>query len=59
MMIIVPDEKLRKYLAFEDGKWIHDPEMPESLECEFQNFVSEYKGVNEEVVGGGIDNEKV
>ena len=26
-MIIVPDEKLRKYLAFEDGKWIHDPEM--------------------------------
>lgn len=33
--------------------------MPESLECEFQNFVSEYEGVNEEVVGGGIDNEKV
>lgn len=39
-MLIVPNEEIRKYLAYsiEDGGWIHDPNMPETLEAEFQKF---------------------
>ena len=39
-MLVVPDEKIRKYVAYsqEDGGWIHDPNMPEELEEEFRQF---------------------
>lgn len=39
-MIIVPNEKIRKYVAYsaEDGEWIHDPKMPAELVEEFEKF---------------------
>ena len=39
-MMIVPDKKIRKYVAYsvEDGEWIHDPKMPKELEEEFNRF---------------------
>lgn len=39
-MILVPEKKIRKYVAFENGKWIHDPNMPEYLVADFEEFVS-------------------
>jgi len=44
-MIIVANEILRKYISFENGKWIHDPNMPETLKEEFYKFVQNYKEV--------------
>ncbi len=39
-MIIVPNEKIRKYVAYspEEKKWIHDPNMPAEYENDFQQF---------------------
>ncbi len=39
-MIIVPNEKIRKYVAYstDEGDWIHDPNMPAELEEEFEKF---------------------
>lgn len=42
-MIIAANEVLRKYIAFENGEWIHDPNMPEALEPEFERFVRVYQ----------------
>lgn len=47
-MIFVANEKLRKYLAFEDGKWIHDPNMPDELESDFLVFVEAYENAKKE-----------
>jgi hypothetical protein len=41
-MIIVPPEEIRQYITVdEDGKWIHDPNMPIELEDVFNNFKEE------------------
>ena len=39
-MLIVPNKKIRKYVAYsvEDGGWIHDPKMPVELVEEFEKF---------------------
>lgn len=43
-MIIMPPEELKKYIAVdENGKWIHDPEMPIELEEKFKEFVENVK----------------
>lgn len=41
-MIMVANEALRRYIAFDDGEWIHDPNMPEDLLPEFEQFVKDY-----------------
>lgn len=51
-MMIIPDKSIRKYVAVENGVWIHDPQMPKELEEEFQKFVlivngNEKKNVDE------------
>lgn len=39
-MMIIPSEKIMKYIAVdENGQWIHDPNMPEELLEEFEQFV--------------------
>lgn len=39
-MIIIPNEKIMNYIALdENGQWIHDPNMPEELLEEFEQFV--------------------
>lgn len=42
-MIIVPVEKLRKYISFENGSWIHDPNMPDELMEDYILFVHKYE----------------
>lgn len=46
-MIIIANELLKNYIAFEDGKWIHDPNMPETLVPEFEQFVKDYNASKE------------
>lgn len=46
-MVIAVNELLRRYIAFEDGKWIHDPNMPETLQEEFEKFVENYREATE------------
>lgn len=48
-MMIIPNKSIRKYVAFENGKWIHDPQMPDEMKNEFNKFII---SVNE------IENEK-
>lgn len=43
-MLIVPDKSIRRYVAFENGKWIHDPNMPECLMDKFSKFVMQVQG---------------
>lgn len=50
-MIIVANEILRKYISFENGKWVHDPNMPETLKEEFNKFVQNY----EDIKNGGAE----
>lgn len=39
-MIIVPSEEISKYVSVDErGRWIHDPDIPKELECEFEEFV--------------------
>lgn len=39
-MIIIPDERIRRYIAYsyEEGTWIHDPQMPSELLEAFERF---------------------
>lgn len=41
-MIIIPSEGISKYVSVdENGRWLHDPDIPKELECEFVEFVKE------------------
>lgn len=57
-MILVPEKKIRKYVAFENGKWIHDPNMPEDLMAAFEAFVSKSSSETGGHVWDGMDNSK-
>ena len=47
-MIIVPPAKIKQYISVdENGKWIHDPQMPKELENEFENFVRDVNKAKE------------
>ncbi len=47
-MIIMPPEKIKQYVTVdENGKWIHDPEMPEELQGEFDKFVENVEKATE------------
>ena len=41
-MILIPDKKIRRYISYENGKWIHDPNMPRELIPDFNKFLMQY-----------------
>lgn len=47
-MMIIPNKSIRKYVAFENGKWIHDPQMPDEMKNEFNKFIISVKEIENE-----------
>lgn len=55
-MMIIPDEKLVKYISTdEEGNWIHDPQMPKELTEAFEEFVKQSKEAEDKLYGECID----
>jgi len=57
-MIIIPDERIRKYISYsvEEKMWMHDSDMPDELEPVFQYFCEMARKYNYILQNGFNDN---